>query len=156
MLTKKETVGSNECDVEINMPRGPKEKPRPCPLCFLNSGFVNVNFGKILSPQNPNMRSLLSIQQQNQHQQQKQQQVSSSDLTTYQLNSSDLRVANVQATVDIGNHKAAAGSTSLHGKSATTVLIFLKKIIQNYLLIYLASKIKLVRSITMRIVDALR
>lgn len=58
MFYKKGGLGSNEHDDEINLPRGPREKPRPCPLCFINSGYVNVNFGKTLSPQNPQIKML--------------------------------------------------------------------------------------------------
>lgn len=47
------TIEAAGADEEINLPRGPEETARPCPLCFINKNHANVNFGKILSPQTP-------------------------------------------------------------------------------------------------------
>lgn len=47
---------SNLEEEELNLPRGPHEKPRPCPLCFVNK--MNMNISKYISPATPSIKYL--------------------------------------------------------------------------------------------------
>jgi hypothetical protein len=45
---------------DLNLPRGPHETPKPCPLCLINEGSFNLNPSKSLSPImnfNPKLKS---------------------------------------------------------------------------------------------------